>query len=194
MYKRQIENDTKVYQAITGIASGGGAPTHTDASDTGGWRYLAAAKVEQKGLASFAQEDFDVDDNGHVSIAALGVDNTQLQNNRISFSDNNTQQHFELDQELTVAGSHHGFDYLNYVKSETLIVHRINECDERKGTNFVNKYLIGANNVADQTVFVSDWLMRLYLDQGLNIKNNRVIMAGANNEIFNNRGLSLIHI
>ena len=82
-------------------------------------------------------------------------------------------------------------DYLNYVKSETLIVHRINECDERKGTNFVNKYLIGANNVADQTVFVSDWLMRLYLDQGLNTKNNRVIMAGANNEIFNNRGLDI---
>ena len=34
----------------TGIAAGGGAPTHTDSSDTGGWRYLAAAKVEQKGL------------------------------------------------------------------------------------------------------------------------------------------------
>ncbi len=128
-----IENATKVYQAITGIASGGGAPTHTDASDTGGWRYLAAAKTEQKGLASFAQEDFDVDDNGHVSISALGVDNTQLQNNRISFSDNNTQQHFELDQELTVAGSHHGFDYLNYVK--------INDTS--------GNLLFGANNTGD---------------------------------------------
>ena len=29
-------------------------------------------------------------------------------------------------------------NYLKYVNSETLVVHRINECDERKGTNFVN--------------------------------------------------------
>ena len=78
-------------------------------------------------------------------------------------------------------------NYIKHVKKDTLIVHRINECDERKGTNFVNKYLIGANNVADQTVFVSQWLMELYLDQGLNKKNNKVILAGANNEIFNNK-------
>ena len=81
-------------------------------------------------------------------------------------------------------------DYIKYVKSDTLIVHRINECDERKGTNFVNKYLIGANNIADQTIFVSSWLMRLYLDQGLNDKNNKVILAGANNKIFNKEGFS----
>ncbi len=128
-----IENASKVYQAITGISAGVAAPTHTDASDTNGWRYLAAAKVEQKGLASFAQEDFDVDDNGHVSIAAQGIDNTQLQNNRLSFSDNNTQQNFELDQELTIAGSHHGFDYLNYVK--------INDTS--------GNLLFGANNTGD---------------------------------------------
>ena len=128
-----IEAGSKVYQAITGIASGGGAPTHSDSSDAGGWRYLAAAKVEQKGLASFAQEDFDVDDNGHVSIAAQGIDNTQLQNNRLSFSDNNTQQNFELDQELTIAGSHHGFDYLNYIK--------INDTS--------GNLLFGANNTGD---------------------------------------------
>ncbi len=81
-------------------------------------------------------------------------------------------------------------DYIKYVKSDTLVVHRINECDERKGTNFVNKYLIGANNVADQTIFVSNWLMRLYLNQGLNDKNNKVILAGANNKIFNKKGFS----
>jgi len=81
-------------------------------------------------------------------------------------------------------------DYIKYVKSDTLIVHRINECDERKDTNFVNKYLIGANNVADQTVFVSSWLMGLYLNQGLNDKNNKVILAGANNKVFNKEGLS----
>ena len=59
-----------------------------------------AAATEQKGLASFAQEDFDVDSNGHVTIAAQGVDNTQLQNNRVGFADGNTLETFELDQEL----------------------------------------------------------------------------------------------
>ena len=28
------------------------------------------------------------------------------------------------------------------------VIHRINECDERKGTNYVNKYLINANKIA----------------------------------------------
>ena len=50
---------------------------------SGGWRYLAAEATEQKGLASFAQEDFDVDANGHVTIATAAVDNTQLQNNKL---------------------------------------------------------------------------------------------------------------
>ena len=32
--------------------------------------------------------------------------------------------------------------YIDYVNKEAVVVHRINECDERKNTNFVNKYLI----------------------------------------------------
>ena len=72
-----IANASKVYQAITGIAAGAGAPTHSS-GDSGGWRYLAAEATEQKGLASFAQEDFDVDANGHVTIATAGVDNTPV--------------------------------------------------------------------------------------------------------------------
>ena len=161
-----IENASKVYQAITGIAAGGGAPTHTDSSDTGGWRYLAAAKVEQKGLASFAQEDFDVDDNGHVSIAAQGVDNTQLQNNRLSFSDNNTQQNFELDQELTVATSHHGFDYLNYIK--------INDTS--------GNLLFGANNTGDSGSGEIDINVRSYFSDP------DVTFDGATNQTINKTG------
>ena len=76
--------------------------------------------------------------------------------------------------------------YLNYANPNAMVVHRINECDERKNTNFVNKYLIEANKVADYTVFVSVWLKELYLQQGINTKNNYVIMAGANPQIFNN--------
>ena len=51
-------------------------------------------------------------------------------------------------------------DYINFVNKESLIVHRLNECDERKGTNFVNKYLIEANKVSDCTIFVSTWLKK----------------------------------
>ena len=109
-----IENASKVYQAITNIGAGQGAPTHTS-GDVSNWRYLAAAATEQKGLASFAQEDFDVDANGHVTIAALAVDNTQMQNTRVGFADGNTLETFELDQELTATTGYRGFNYLNYV-------------------------------------------------------------------------------
>jgi hypothetical protein len=128
-----IEEGGNVYQAIQDILAGAGAPAHTDSSDTGGWRFLAAAATEQKGLASFAQEDFDVDNNGHVTIAAQGVDNTQLQNNRISFADGNTKEDFELDQELTGTSGYRGFNYLNYVK--------VNDTS--------GNLLVGANNTGD---------------------------------------------
>ncbi|AOV61346.1 YadA domain-containing structural protein [Synechococcus phage S-CAM22] len=127
-----IQNASKVYQAIADISAGAGAPTHSS-GDSGSWRYLAAEATEQKGLASFAQEDFDVDSNGHVTIAALGVDNTQLQNNRIGFADGNTVENFELDQELTATTGYRGFNYLNYVKVN----------------NTSGNLLFGANNTGD---------------------------------------------
>ena len=112
----KITNASKLYQAIGGIAAGAGAPTHSDSSDSGSWRYLGAVTTQQKGLASFAQEDFDVSAAGHVSIASAAVDNTQLQNNKISFSDTNAKEDFTLDNELTAATGYKGFNKLNYVK------------------------------------------------------------------------------
>jgi hypothetical protein len=76
-------------------------------------------------------------------------------------------------------------EYLSYIKKDTLVVHRINECDERKNTNFVNQYLINANKVADHTVFVSTWIKNLYLNQGISEKEMTVILAGADRSIFN---------
>ena len=104
----KINNASKLYQAIAGISAGAGAPTHSDTSDAGSWRYLGAVTTQQKGLASFAQEDFDVSAAGHVSISAAGVDNTQLQNNKISFSDSNTKEDFSLDSEKTAATANKG--------------------------------------------------------------------------------------
>ena len=74
---------------------------------------------------------------------------------------------------------------MSYINKDCLVVHRINECDERKQTNYVNKYLINANKVADETIFVSNWLKNLYLTQGIKSNNLNVIMAGADSEIFN---------
>ena len=129
----------KLYQAIADIGAGAGEPTHTDTSDAGSWRYLSSAVAPQKGIASFAQEDFDVtawldpEQGGHVSIAAQGVDNTQLQNNRVSFADGNTKEDFELDQELTATTGYRGFNYLNYIK--------VNDTS--------GNLLFGANNTGD---------------------------------------------
>lgn len=75
--------------------------------------------------------------------------------------------------------------YLSYVKEDAMVVHRFNECDERKNTNYVNKYLINANKIADHTVFVSEWLRSLYKMQGFGRIDSDVIYAGANKEIFN---------
>ena len=40
----------------------------------------------------------------------------------------------------------------------TVVLHRINECDQRKGTDFMDRMLTDANRLADYTVFISSWL------------------------------------
>ena len=140
-----IKNASKVYQAYEDIAAGAGAPTHSS-GDNGGWRYLAAETTEQKGLASFAQEDFDVSAGGHVTIAAAGVDNLQLQNNRVSFADGSAVEHFELDQELTATTGYRGFNRLNYLK--------VNDTS--------GNLLFGANNTGDSGAGEVDINVRSY--------------------------------
>ena len=142
----KITNASKLYQAIAGIASGGGAPTHSDTSDAGSWRHLGASATPQKGLASFSQEDFDVSAAGHVTFATAGIDNSQLQNSRVSFADGNTKEDFALDQELTATTGYRGFNYLNYVKVN----------------NTSGGLLFGANNTGDGGAGEIDINARLY--------------------------------
>ena len=33
-------------------------------------------------------------------------------------------------------------DYILYKNPDALVVHRVNECDEHKDTNFINKYIV----------------------------------------------------
>jgi len=72
------------------------------------------------------------------------------------------------------------------VNPNTIVVHRINNCDEGRNTKNLNKYLARANKVADCTIFISNYLKEIYIDKGL-IKNNIffVIKNGANSKLFN---------
>ena len=141
-----ITNASKLYQSIAAISAGAGAPTHSDTSDTGNWRYLGATATPQKGLASFAQEDFDVSAAGHVTLSTAGIDNAQLQNSRISFADGNAKEDFDLDQELTATTGYRGFNKLNYVK-----------INNTSGT-----LLFGANNTGDSGAGEIDVNVRSY--------------------------------
>ena len=153
-YDKVKGTNDRLYEAILDINAGGGEPTHTDTSDTGSWRYLGSALTPQKGLASFSQEDFDVTvwdydsevQGGYVKIAQRGVDNLQLQNNRVSFADGNTKEDFELDQELTATTGYRGFNYLNYVK-----------VNDESGN-----LLFGANNTGDSGAGEIDVNVRSY--------------------------------
>jgi hypothetical protein len=73
--------------------------------------------------------------------------------------------------------------HLLFVNPKAIVVHRINECDERKGTKFVNLILRISNYVSDHTVFISFWLKNLhtwFLGDNFNI-----ILNGANKRHFN---------
>jgi len=77
--------------------------------------------------------------------------------------------------------------YKKYINNDVTVFHRINECDERKNTNYMNKFIIEANKSSDVTIFVSSWLKNLYLKLGIKKENLHVIMAGADGEVFNNQ-------
>tara|TARA_Y100000589_G_C27176511_1_gene638979 strand:+ start:1200 stop:2219 length:1020 start_codon:yes stop_codon:yes gene_type:complete len=88
--------------------------------------------------------------------------------------------------------------YLLFKNPKAIVVHRINECDERKNTKLMNAKLRIANYISDHTVFIASWLKNLNL---WNKKtSNSIILNGANKKIFNNKnnhiwdGLSPIKI
>lgn len=79
--------------------------------------------------------------------------------------------------------------YLLLRKSRALVLHRINECDERKGTYGMNDALVRANWCADFTVFVGSWMLNLptwrkHLRTPLS-----VILNGADPIVFNSKGM-----
>ncbi len=79
--------------------------------------------------------------------------------------------------------------YLLFRNSKAVVVHRINECDERKGTGGMNNLLVRANFCADYTTFVGSWMLSLDVWKK-NIRTpHQVILNGADAEIFNSKGM-----
>ncbi len=73
--------------------------------------------------------------------------------------------------------------YLIFKNKNAIVLHRINECDERKNTKHMNRFLRWSNYCADHTIYISNWLKSLNLAE--NNKPYSVILNGADNTIFN---------
>lgn len=87
-----------------------------------------------------------------------------------------------------MTASYSYLDALAYkiIHPRCLIVQRINECDERKETKYMNKLLVSISKVSDFVVFVGSWLKPLMENNGLpKNKPTRVIVNGANEKFFN---------
>lgn len=90
---------------------------------------------------------------------------------------------------ITAYNQHDILRYLRTVNPAALVVHRINECDERKGErDKINPLLRQATRIADHTVFVSRWLHDLHLSQGMQPQAASVILNGSDSRIFHPQG------
>ena len=78
--------------------------------------------------------------------------------------------------------------YLSLRNSRAVVVHRINECDERKNTRTMNRRLRLANYCADHTVFVGSWLRNLAVWRSGDDRTASVILNGADRSLFHANG------
>lgn len=73
--------------------------------------------------------------------------------------------------------------YRAFLKSrnkKVKVIHRINDSDIARGTNFLESLNISANHaIADETIFISEWLQKHYVAKGF-LKNSHVIRNGTN--------------
>ena len=84
--------------------------------------------------------------NGHDVIFDLSepdIDLILLTDPRSRKESSSTFNHLEINK------------YKKYVNNKVKVVQRINECDERKGTEFINDFYLKASQSADHVVFVS---------------------------------------
>ena len=64
-------------------------------------------------------------------------------------------------------------------------LHRVNECDLRKATTFMDELLAAANEVADHTVFISEWLRDYHAERWFDpSRPHSVVHNGADPAVF----------
>jgi len=75
--------------------------------------------------------------------------------------------------------------YVNSINPNVILIHRVNECDERKGTKTVNRQLALANSIMDHTVYIGTWMVDLFKNRGFKFTDRHsVILNGADQNIF----------
>ena len=64
---------------------------------------------------------------------------------------------------------------------QTKILYRVNECDARKNTDFMDRIILDSISVVDNTVFISQWLKDYFIEKkGVGLENSSVIYNGCN--------------
>ena len=73
---------------------------------------------------------------------------------------------------------------------QTIVIQRINACDEQRGGNASqNQHILAANRIADHTVFVSDFMRDFWAEHGIDdAARQTTILTGAETEIFHPAG------
>jgi len=67
------------------------------------------------------------------------------------------------------------------------VIHRVNECDARKGTKGLDSFLRECSKHTDFTVFVSNWMRDYHISKGWNCNSTGVIYNGVNTDHFKRR-------
>ncbi len=64
------------------------------------------------------------------------------------------------------------------------IIHRVNECDARKGTSDIDDLLRACSTITDHTIFVSNWMRDYHQTKGWKSFKSSVIYNGVNTDHF----------
>jgi len=64
------------------------------------------------------------------------------------------------------------------------VLHRVNECDARKGTSGLDDFLRECSKITDHTIFVSNWMREYHTSKGWLCPNTSVVYNGVNLEHF----------
>ena len=90
-----------------------------------------------------------------------------------------------IDSETSTFNNYDVDFYIKFKNPDALVFQRINECDERKGTNNINSKIDKFNKKVDVNIFVSDWLRDVYKEYELSHKQYLIIKGGPDEKIFN---------